>query len=44
MNGSLIKGWVVDRLAEGFHQNIYGIKFLLASAIRVVWKKGFAEL
>ena len=40
----VIKDWGVDRLAEGFHQKIYGIKVLVAAVIRAVWKKGFAEL
>jgi hypothetical protein len=41
MSGVIVKNWVVDSLAEGFHQNIYGIKFLLAVVIRIIWKKGF---
>ena len=44
MERTVIKDWVVDRLAEGFHQNTYGIKFLLAAVIRMVWKKGFVGL
>lgn len=41
MSKTFIKAWVVNTLAKGFYSNIYGIKFLLAVVIRIVWKKGF---
>jgi hypothetical protein len=34
----IIKNWVVDRLADGLYQGIYGPQYWLALTIRSIWK------
>jgi len=38
---SRLKGWTVDRLAEGHFQSDCGLSYWIARAIRWVWGKGF---